>query len=85
MPARHVSAVCYDPLAASNADGIGAAMLAMMSATRSADLRIALICASPRNLGGRWQQVAAPISLLDGGATVPFVARYRKEATGAAR
>src|ERR1700741_2908716 len=28
------------------------------------------------------QQVAAAISLLDGGATVPFVARYRKEATG---
>src|SRR5205814_8296736 len=29
------------------------------------------------------QQVSAAISLLDGGATVPFVARYRKEATGA--
>jgi protein Tex len=28
-------------------------------------------------------QVAAAIALLDGGATVPFVARYRKEATGA--
>ena len=34
-------------------------------------------------LGVRAQQVAAAISLLDGGATVPFVARYRKEATGA--
>src|SRR5438105_1728879 len=34
-------------------------------------------------LGVREQQVAAAISLLDGGATVPFVARYRKEATGA--
>src|SRR5205807_342080 len=33
-------------------------------------------------LGVREQQVAATISLLDGGATVPFVARYRKEATG---
>jgi hypothetical protein len=33
-------------------------------------------------LGFREQQVAAAISLLDGGATVPFVARYRKEATG---
>jgi protein Tex len=31
----------------------------------------------------REQQIAAAISLLDGGATVPFVARYRKEATGA--
>src|SRR5438270_10257492 len=34
-------------------------------------------------LGVREHQVAAAISLLDGGATVPFVARYRKEATGA--
>src|SRR5882762_5282091 len=33
-------------------------------------------------LGVREQQVTAAISLLDGGATVPFVARYRKEATG---
>src|SRR5689334_11399959 len=33
-------------------------------------------------LGVREQQVAAAISLLDGRATVPFVARYRKEATG---
>jgi len=31
----------------------------------------------------RPQQVAAAAELLDGGATVPFVARYRKEATGA--
>ena len=30
-------------------------------------------------LGVREQQVAAAISLLDGGATVPFVARYRKK------
>src|SRR6478609_5292596 len=27
-------------------------------------------------------QVAAAVDLLDGGATVPFIARYRKEATG---
>src|SRR5438445_8658227 len=33
-------------------------------------------------LGVREQQVAAAIALLDGGATVPFIARYRKEATG---
>lgn len=30
----------------------------------------------------REQQVAATVELLDGGATVPFVARYRKEITG---
>src|SRR4051812_49774592 len=34
-------------------------------------------------LGVRQQEVTAAIELLDGGATVPFVARYRKEATGA--
>ncbi len=34
------------------------------------------------DLGVREAQVAATIELLDGGATVPFVARYRKEATG---
>ena len=28
------------------------------------------------------QQVAAAVELLDSGATVPFIARYRKEATG---
>jgi uncharacterized protein len=33
-------------------------------------------------LGVRPGQVAAAVELLDGGATVPFIARYRKEATG---
>jgi len=33
-------------------------------------------------LGVPERQVAAAVALLDGGATVPFVARYRKEATG---
>ncbi len=33
-------------------------------------------------LHARPQQVQAAIDLLDGGATVPFIARYRKEATG---
>src|SRR3954452_19995443 len=33
-------------------------------------------------LGVRENQVEATVALLDGGATVPFVARYRKEATG---
>src|SRR6202041_1191015 len=30
----------------------------------------------------REQQINATVELLDGGATVPFVARYRKEVTG---
>src|ERR1700744_483857 len=34
-------------------------------------------------LGVREQQVEATVALLDGGATVPFIARYRKEITGA--
>jgi uncharacterized protein len=33
-------------------------------------------------LGVKEQQVQAAVELLDGGATVPFVARYRKEVTG---
>jgi uncharacterized protein len=35
-----------------------------------------------RELGVRDNQVAATVALLDDGATVPFIARYRKEATG---
>jgi len=42
--------------------------------------RIAAMLAD--ELGVRTPQVAATIELLDGGATVPFIARYRKEATG---
>src|SRR5215510_3576158 len=34
-------------------------------------------------LGVRERQVDAAVGLLDGGATVPFIARYRKEVTGA--
>jgi protein Tex len=33
-------------------------------------------------LGVNPRQVQAAIELLDGGSTVPFIARYRKEATG---
>ena len=35
-----------------------------------------------QNLGLRTQQVAATLQLLDEGATIPFLARYRKEVTG---
>jgi len=34
------------------------------------------------DIGARVEQVTATVALLDGGDTVPFVARYRKEATG---
>ena len=33
-------------------------------------------------IGARLDQVLAAVALLDAGATVPFIARYRKEATG---
>ena len=33
-------------------------------------------------LSARQNQVEAAIALLDEGSTVPFIARYRKEATG---
>jgi len=35
-----------------------------------------------QSIGASRQQVVAAIDLLDGGATVPFISRYRKEATG---
>ena len=33
-------------------------------------------------IGSRKEQVIAAVALLDGGASVPFIARYRKEVTG---
>jgi len=42
--------------------------------------RIPLLIAG--EIGARADQVAQAIALLDGGATVPFIARYRKEVTG---
>jgi protein Tex len=44
------------------------------------DARIARTIAA--EIAARPEQVSAAASLLDGGATVPFVARYRQEATG---
>ena len=44
------------------------------------EARIARLIAE--EIGARPAQVTAAAGLLDGGATVPFVARYRKEATG---
>ncbi len=46
----------------------------------SAEIRIAQTIASEIN--ARADQVKAAVGLLDEGATVPFVARYRKEVTG---
>lgn len=42
--------------------------------------RVAAIIAA--EIGAKPEQAATAIELLDGGATVPFIARYRKEVTG---
>jgi uncharacterized protein len=54
------------------------------AATALERLRVANIYRQiAEELGVREQQVEATVALLDDGATVPFVARYRKEITGA--
>src|SRR6202163_1543237 len=54
------------------------------TAATSERLRVANINRQiAEELGVREQQVEATVALLDGGATVPFVARYRKAITGA--
>ena len=35
-----------------------------------------------QDIAAKPEQVRAAVELLDGGATVPFIARYRKEVTG---
>jgi uncharacterized protein len=48
------------------------------------EIRVAKIAQQiAQEIGVREQQVDAAVTLLDGGATVPFIARYRKELTGA--
>ena len=58
---------------------LAAGTIAVVTANQlpSVDERIA------GELGVAVRQVSAAVDLLDGGATVPFIARYRKEATGA--
>ena len=52
-----------------------------MTANLSTDIaRIAGLIAA--DINAKPEQAAAAIELLDGGATVPFIARYRKEVTG---
>jgi protein Tex len=57
-----------------------------VTATVPADPRLPAALPLQRRIAGelgvREGQVSAAVELLDGGATVPFIARYRKEATG---
>ena len=52
------------------------------SMTKPVDTEVRIIAQLAQELNIRPQQVAAVIELLKDGATVPFIARYRKEATG---
>ena len=47
------------------------------------DVNQRIISRLATELGVRPEQVSATVELLDGGATVPFIARYRKEVTSA--
>ncbi|MCS2609109.1 Tex family protein [Halomonas dongshanensis] len=47
------------------------------------DVNQRIISRLATELGVRAEQVSATVALLDDGATVPFIARYRKEVTGA--
>ncbi|UXZ52992.1 RNA-binding transcriptional accessory protein [Halomonas sp. 7T] len=47
------------------------------------DVNQRIISRLASELSVRPEQVSATVELLDGGATVPFIARYRKEVTGA--
>ena len=42
-----------------------------------------IITALSKELGIKKQQAEAAVKLIDEGNTIPFIARYRKEATGA--
>ncbi|RDI31328.1 uncharacterized protein DEU38_10441 [Rhodococcus sp. AG1013] len=57
-------------------DRLAVGSIAVTTALKSVNQRIA------EELDVREGQVAAAVDLLDGGATVPFIARYRKEVTG---
>ena len=61
-----------EPAAATPAQGSTSRVVPLPVSRRIAD-----------ELGVRENQVTATVELLDGGATVPFIARYRKEMTGA--
>lgn len=48
----------------------------------TSDVRAAIETRIAKTVGARVDQVRAAVTLLDEGATVPFIARYRKEETG---
>ena len=53
-----------------------------MTQTLSETAQFKIVQTIAKELNAGPQQIAAAVALLDEGATVPFIARYRKEATG---
>src|SRR5204862_5755415 len=67
----------------SGRDAVRRGSLTTIPSARGARVATSIHRQIATELGVREQQVEATVALLDGGATVPFIARYRKEATGA--
>ena len=57
-------------------------MVSTMTQTVSDAAQLKIVPLIAKELGVGSHQVAAAVALLDEGSTVPFIARYRKEATG---
>jgi len=57
-------------------------MVSPMTQTVSDAAKLKIVPLIAKELGVGPRQVAAAVALLDEGSTVPFIARYRKEATG---
>src|SRR3954468_2702773 len=53
-----------------------------MNSPTTASVVTRIVSTIAQELAVKPQQVAAAVALLDEGSTVPFIARYRKEATG---
>ena len=65
-----------------NATGRIGISVSMRRFTKNKDTRVQVYETIARELGITPKQVTAVAGLLDEGATIPFIARYRKEAHG---
>ena len=67
---------------ASSTTPTSAAATAFSAPVSSQEAEVRIVAQLAQELGIRAAQVLAVIELLNDGSTVPFIARYRKEATG---
>ena len=65
-----------------HATDAGAATTTFSAPVTSQEAEVRIVAQLAQELGIRAAQVLAVIELLNDGSTVPFIARYRKEATG---